>query len=276
MLSLSHIPASPPLAVFGTVTWLGQRSRSPTAIPGPAWGKILARIRAPSFPAPDFALTRLRRPSANGDHDGTAAFRSAIAACHEAGGGRVVVPAGDLLTGPVPFAEQRQLALGGRRHHPLQHRSERLSAAVLTRFEGNELMNYSPLVYAFEQENIAITGEGTLDGQAETTHWWPWKGGRRARTSAPTAGARLALLRQMGEDNVPVAQRVFGDGHYLRPNFVQPYRCRNVLIEGITFRTRRCGCSIQCSARTSLSAESRSSVTGRTTTAAIPNRAATC
>jgi polygalacturonase len=40
----------------------------------------------------------------------------------------------------------------------------------------------------------------------------------------------------MAEDGVPVAERVFGEGHYLRPSFVQPYRCRNVLIEGVTLR----------------------------------------
>jgi polygalacturonase len=39
----------------------------------------------------------------------------------------------------------------------------------------------------------------------------------------------------MGEENVPIHERPFGAGHYLRPNFVQPYRCRNVLIEGVTF-----------------------------------------
>ena len=31
-----------------------------------------------------------------------------------------------------------------------------------------------------------------------------------------------------------VAERVFGEGHYLRPSFIEPYRCRNVLIEGVT------------------------------------------
>ncbi len=34
---------------------------------------------------------------------------------------------------------------------------------------------------------------------------------------------------------MPVEKRVFGEGHELRPNFVQPYRCKNVLIEGVTF-----------------------------------------
>ena len=43
------------------------------------------------------------------------------------------------------------------------------------------------------------------------------------------------LLMQMNLDNVPVEERVFGEGSYLRPNFIQPYKCKNILIEGITF-----------------------------------------
>jgi unsaturated rhamnogalacturonyl hydrolase len=93
-------------------------------------------------------------------------------------------------------------------------------------------MNYSPLIYAFGQKNIAITGRGTFDGQASAEHWWPWKG---RSGSGPHQARDSEALRQMGEDNRPAAERVFGDGHYLRPNFVQPYCCGNVLIEGVTF-----------------------------------------
>ena len=93
-------------------------------------------------------------------------------------------------------------------------------------------MNYSPLVYALDCEDIAITGEGTLDGQADEEHWWNWKPskGTQAQTSD-----RNALFKQ-NEDQVPVGQRVYGPGHYLRPSFVEPYRCRNILIEGVTIR----------------------------------------
>jgi polygalacturonase len=99
---------------------------------------------------------------------------------------------------------------------------------VFTRYEGVELMNYSPFIYAFEQENIAITGTGTLDGQADGSHWWPW------RTEAIKPGAARDRLFAMGKRGVPVADRVFGDGSSMRPVFVQPYRCRRVLIEGVT------------------------------------------
>jgi polygalacturonase len=93
-------------------------------------------------------------------------------------------------------------------------------------------MNYSPLIYAFEQRDIAITGSGTLDGQAADENWWRWKGGRGAADGTQTA-ARDRLMA-MAAKGVPVAQRTCGEGDYLRPNFIQPYRCQNVLIDGVT------------------------------------------
>lgn len=87
-----------------------------------------------------------------------------------------------------------------------------------------------PLIYAFEEENVALTGKGTLDGMADMDHWLPWKLGERGY---PSQAADRAALVRYGEENVPVSQRVFGEGHYLRPQFVQPYRCKNVLIQGV-------------------------------------------
>ena len=40
----------------------------------------------------------------------------------------------------------------------------------------------------------------------------------------------------MIERDVPVKERVFGEGHYLRPQFIQPYRCQNVLIQGVSIK----------------------------------------
>src|SRR5262249_58430516 len=107
---------------------------------------------------------------------------------------------------------------------------------VLTRFEGTELMGYSPLIYAYDRENIAITGEGTLDGQADDAHWWFWKGSAEHgwKPGMPNYNASRQRLLAMAEQGVPVVQRVFGEGDYLRPNFIQPYRCSNILIENVT------------------------------------------
>jgi polygalacturonase len=197
-----------------------------------AWAevpKILARIKAPKFPARAFNIVRF---GAVGDDetDCTDAFRKAIEACNKAGGGRVVVPAGTYSTGAIHLKSNVNLHL----HEDATIRFSRDSKKypiVLTRFEGVELMNFSPFIYAFEQVNVAITGQGTLDGKADSEHWWNWKG--RKEHSGPSQKADRDALIEMMERGVPPSERVFGEGHYLRPNFIQPYRCKNVLIEGV-------------------------------------------
>jgi len=101
-----------------------------------------------------------------------------------------------------------------------------------------ELMNYSPFIYAYQQENIAITGKGTLDGNADNEHWWPWKGREEYgwKQGEPNRDEDRNRLTQQVSDGVPVSERIYGDGHYLRPNFIQPYDCENVLIEGVTIK----------------------------------------
>ena len=190
---------------------------------------ILARIQAPQFPARDFAITAY---GARTGVDATAAIKAAIEACSAAGGGRVVIPAGEWLTGAIALKSNVNL-------HVSQGATLRFSTnpkdypLVLTRFEGVECLNYSPLIYAYQQRNIAITGPGTLDGQAAPQNWWGWKNGTTSDATTLQAAPRLALI-DFGERNVPVAQRVMGEGHYLRPSFVEPYACENVLIEGVT------------------------------------------
>jgi unsaturated rhamnogalacturonyl hydrolase len=105
---------------------------------------------------------------------------------------------------------------------------------VFTRFEGIECYNYSPLIYAFEQNNVAVTGSGTLDGQASENNWLAWKGQKNKESGTQTAARKR--LDKMNNEGVPVSQRVFGTGDFLRPNFIQFNRCRNVLIEGVKIR----------------------------------------
>jgi polygalacturonase len=199
---------------------------------------ILRRIRPPVFPARDFDVTAFGAKP-DGVTDATTAFRDAIARCQSAGGGRVVVPAGTFLTGPIRLRSGVNLHVADKATIKFQRDPRAYLPVVFTRFEGVELMNYSPFVYAFEAENIALTGRGTLDGQADADHWWPWKGltgstSASPASSAPNQAADRARLIDLQARGVPVADRVFGDGHFLRPNFIQPYRCQNVLIEDVT------------------------------------------
>jgi polygalacturonase len=220
------------VAAYHQPAWLREQTDE-------AWlevSSILSRIKPPVFPSRDFDVLQYGAVG-DGVKDNTNAFRDAIAACSRAGGGRLVVPKGIFLTGAIELKSHVNLHVSDgatirfsrdRSRYPL----------VLTRWEGVELMNFSPFVYAFEQTDIAITGAGTIDGNADCTHWWPWKGRTNCGWKAGDVNqdADRNALFAMAERGVAVKERVFGAGHYLRPQFIQPYRCTNVLIEGVKLR----------------------------------------
>lgn len=204
----------------------------------PAWvqvPQILARIRPPSIPDRAFPVTRY---GADGDgrRDSTAAIHRAIDEASAAGGGRVVVPAGLFLTAALRLKSNVNLHLERGSKLLFDRDPKRYYPLVYTRWEGVECMNYSAFIYADRIENIAITGEGTLDGNCDCEHWWPWKGRTNCgwKKGLPVQEPARAKLFAMGEADVPVEKRIFGDGSFLRPNFIQPCRSRNILIEGVT------------------------------------------
>jgi polygalacturonase len=194
----------------------------------PGWDlldQILSGIKAPTFPERDFAITDFGATE-GGKADCKGAVDKAITACHQAGGGRVVVPAGKwLVAGPIHLKSKVNLHVAKDARVLFSTTPADYLPVVFTRFEGTEVMNYSPLIYAIDQENVAVTGAGTLDGQASNDNWWTWKN---------QGNNDIGKLVQMAEDGVPAADRKFGEGFHLRPNFLQPYRCKNVLIEGVT------------------------------------------
>src|ERR1017187_2071988 len=139
--------------------------------------------------------------------------------------------------GADPPEEQRQPARARGRHHQVYPRYPKLYLPLVrTRWEGTELLNYSPLIYSDGQENLAITGEGVVGGQADCEHWWPWSGSAacRPKSGDPNARAARDALTDMGAKDIPVEKRVFGEGFYLRPPLLQPCRSKNILIEGVT------------------------------------------
>lgn len=198
---------------------------------------ILARIRPPRFPKRDFDIEK-HGAVGDGIKDCSEAIQKAIAACSRAGGGRILVPAGNFLTGPIHLRSKVNLHLSEGATLRFITDPSRYLPAVYTRWEGVEGMNYSPFIYAFEQKDIAVTGAGTLDGQASSENWWGWNGsplygGSREKTNQMAARSRLF---KMGDTDIPVKDRIIGEGGYLRPNFVQFYRCQNVLIDGVTVK----------------------------------------
>ncbi len=189
----------------------------------------IAPIKAP-FPMP-----QLQRPAfpervvsivdhgavPGGTVKNTAAIAATIKAVADAGGGRVLVPAGRWLTGPVHLRSNIDLHLAAGAVLVFSDVFADYLPAVLVRAGGIELYNYSPLLYARNCENIAITGPGRLDGNSRA--WWPW-----AKKETREGFA-------MGAKGVPVEQRIFGTPEAaIRPSFVTFLECKNVLLEGFT------------------------------------------
>ena len=194
--------------------------------------EIERSIVIPRFARQDFVITDYGAVAGDGT-DCTNAINLAIETCHKAGGGRVYVPPGQFKTAAIHLKSQVNLHLAKGATLKFITDASRYLPAVLTRFEGVELYNYSPLIYALEQDNIAVTGRGTLDGGADKDTWWHWKGGKHQIDPNEVQHEHRKRLRQSAIENLPVSDRVYGEGNYLRPSFIQPYRCKNVLIDGV-------------------------------------------
>ncbi|WP_150271412.1 glycoside hydrolase family 28 protein [Paenibacillus tepidiphilus] len=183
----------------------------------------MEEIAAPQFP--DLILrAEAFRPAGPGRESDSGAIQRAVDACSGQGGGTVIVSAGEWRSGPIHLRNSIHLAVEkGAVIHFSDAPADYLPP-VFTRWEGMECYNYSPLIYARDCENIAVTGEGTLNGNGEA--WWHWK------QLQQTAADKLCYAES---ERIPVEQRIFGtEQDALRPSFIQPVHCRNVWIEGLS------------------------------------------
>jgi polygalacturonase len=279
---------------------------------------IVNRLKRPmNFPKRDFVVTDFgaapcatRKVKAWASHDDQemlptqaedakdcyAAFKAAIEACAAAGGGRVVIPKGDwYCAGPVVLRSNVHVHLKAGAHIFFSQKPEDYAKygdydcgpngkLTLSRWQSNDCLNYSSMIYAFNEDNIALTGEdwtSVLDGQggvpfnADGECWWTWKGRNRTMNAvsqntipghkpgqlsqvtpnpnnkplaqvAPWLGEAERkhiegdgnkwshdeqYLPALSEAGVPLGQRAFGKGHYLRPPMIHIIGCTNVLLE---------------------------------------------
>ena len=206
--------------------------------------EILKRINQPEFPNNVFSILDYGAAGDSARND-LPAVLAAIAACNEAGGGSVIVPAGQyFMDGPIHLQSNVNLHLEEGARIFFSGQSENYLPAVKVRWEGTVCYNYSPLIYAYQKENIALTGRGEIDGAGKK---WSMEWREMQKPDKK-------VLRQMGNDTIPEYQRVFangfldldedgeddgfGDGkpHFLRPALVEFYECDNILIDGLTFK----------------------------------------
>ncbi len=214
----------------------GELAQAGTAVQQAA--VLTAAIHEPVIPrGKTFMVTDFGAVSGD-NKDDLPAFVQAVAAASAGGGGIVEVPAGHYyLAGPLTLKSHIELHLADGAVMEFSHRPQDYEKhIVLTRFECTECYNYSPFIYANGEEDIAITGsgsdrQGTIDGSGEA--WWPWVGASVWKNCYPNQQEDSAKLKDMGNDDVPVEQRIFGRGHYLRPILIQPYSSQRILIRGI-------------------------------------------
>ena len=141
------------------------------------------------------------------------------------------------LNGPLKLKSNVNLHLVEGAYLQFSGHSADFLPVVLTRWAGTELYGHSPMIYAYQQENIAVTGLGTLDGGASLKNWWSmvwnvetdWEKDRRnsQRYGRP-------LLQVWMDEKKPIEERVMGHGYGMRPQLVSPFECKNILIEGVT------------------------------------------
>lgn len=153
----------------------------------------------------------------------TLAFEKAIASCTRRGGGSVIVPAGKWLTGPIHFKNNINLHLDKDAEILFSTDLNDYLPVVLSRFEGVDYYNYSPPLYALNCRNIAITGEGTLNGMSQDS-WW--------KLQNPISPQNIESARN---NITPLNKRIFGTEETgMKPPFIQFVNCKNILLEGFT------------------------------------------
>lgn len=187
---------------------------------------IVTRLEKTAFPADTFWIT-VYGAKADGVSDSRPFILKAIEDCSKKGGGVVMLSGGTFFCkGPVSLKSNVNLHIAGGTTLLFSSDPDDYLPEVFTRWEGVEIYNYSPLIYTAEQENVAITGKGIIDGNASET----WSNFRSKQ------GPAQNRARKFGTEQVPVKERIFGNGDFLRPSFVQFVRCNRILVEGVTFK----------------------------------------
>jgi polygalacturonase len=187
--------------------------------------ELASRVDVPDFPEKicdirDYGAREGAREKS------TKAINDAVADCHRKGGGKVLIPDGKWLSGAINLKSGVNLFLDEEAEIIFSTNLEDYLPVVFTRFQGMEFYNYSPLVYAKDCRDVAITGSGKLIGSGDSRADWTGEGSfQQARKK----------LYKMSREGVDPEERIFGDNFPgLRPSFIQFVNCKNVLLEGFT------------------------------------------
>ena len=201
--------------------------------------RIEQSIQLPDLPqsAKVYDISKYGAKLSNPAAQNQKAINKLIALVSKKGGGCVVIPKGTWKTGAIEMKSRVKLEV--QKDAILQFVFDtKLYPLVRTSWEGLACWNYSPCIYAYKATDIAITGEGTIDGGGNMETWWPMCGHKSFNykegitKEAQCLGSRAKLLKQ-AEDGVDFDQRKFGLGQGLRPQLINFVRSERILIQGV-------------------------------------------
>ena len=193
---------------------------------------VKAPFEMPAINIPDFSKCKefsiVDFGAIQGNKDKTSeAINKAISKANKAGGGIVVIPEGEWLTKKIHFKSNVNLHLDKGAVLLFSEDPNDYLPAVRSTWEGYECYNYSPLIYAYQCKNIAITGEGEL--KAKMDIWKQWF------TRPKSHMESLKKLYNLASYNKPMKERqMANDTARFRPQFIQFNRCENILMDGVS------------------------------------------
>lgn len=161
----------------------------------------------------------------------TEAIKKAIEKAFEAGGGTVYFPAGKYLTGPIHLKSNITLFIDAGAELYFSDNFDHYLPMVPSRWEGTVVTNFSPFIYAYEAENIAIIGRGTLNGNGKK--WWAYS---EVHVKNSPESSWQKEFHRLNKDVLHPDLPGWVERGFLRPPFIQPMYCKNVRIEGITIK----------------------------------------
>ncbi len=178
---------------------------------------------------------------ADGVTKNTQAIQQLIKMVSEKGGGTIFFPAGEYLTGPIHLKSNITLYLENGSILKFSQDLGDYLPMVQSRWEGTEVINFSPQIYAYGAENISIRGRGLIDGQGAS--WWEYRNHYETNPDTGEKNGVHSWQKEFVEKNKNTSSWYFWNDKkgvmpapFLRPPMIQPVDCKNILIEGISIK----------------------------------------
>ncbi|HTI60292.1 glycoside hydrolase family 28 protein [Mucilaginibacter sp.] len=226
--------------------------------PSPFSWKALPTAKRPVFKKDTFNITKYGAVAFS-DRLNTASIKTAIEKCHAAGGGVVLIPKGNWLTGPIILKSNVNLHLA--KGAVLQFTTDKNQYPLIAaNFEGHETVRDQSPISGDDLTNVAITGQGTVEGNGDA--WRPLYMSKQTSAQWQDKLKSGGVLSDDGKTWFPSQQYKLGQEmskkgkleklktiadfapvkDYLRPNLLVLTRCKQVLLESVTFQNSPCWC----------------------------------